>query len=181
MIGITIRPMGPEDAAGYREMLLQLDEETDFMLYEPGERAQAMPDDAAAERIIADSLRHHDLLLAAADGSEIIGFFMARKGRNIRTAHTAYIVIGIRAGWRHAGIGTAFFAQLEPWASQEGIVRADLTVECDNAAAQALYRQSGFAVEGRRRKTMKVYGEYRDEYMMARLFGQEDTDGRETE
>ena len=83
MSGITIRPMGPEDAAGYRKMLLQLDEETDFMLYEPGERARAMPDDAAAERIIADSLRHHDLLLAAADGSEIIGFFMARKGRNI--------------------------------------------------------------------------------------------------
>ena len=178
---IMIRPLRPEDAAGYRKMILKLDEETDFMLYEPGERVQVMPDDAAAQRLIADAVRHNDLFLAAVDGEEIVGFFMARKGRNLRTAHTAYIVIGVREAWRHAGIGTAFFARLEPWARQTGIVRADLTVECDNTAAQELYRRSGFEVEGRRRKTMKVHGEYRDEYMMARLFAQEDTDGRETE
>jgi RimJ/RimL family protein N-acetyltransferase len=45
----------------------------------------------------------------------------------------------------------------------------ELTVMAHNRSAVALYERSGFVVEGTRRDSMLVEGNYVDEYYMARM------------
>ena len=75
--------------------------------------------------------------------------------------------------YRHRGIGTAFFRQLDEWAAASGIVRLELTVECPNGSAKALYEKNGFRVEGIRPKAMKVNGSLIDEYYMGKIIGEQ--------
>ena len=86
-----------------------------------------------------------------------------------RTAHSAYIVVGILTDYRGKGIGTEFFERLNVWAEENKIVRLELTVICENEAAKHLYTKSGFEIEGIKRKAVYVDGKYLDEYYMAKV------------
>ena len=86
-----------------------------------------------------------------------------------RIAHSAYIVVGILTDYRGKGIGTEFFKRLYVWAEENNVVRLELTVICENEAAKHLYTNSGFEIEGMKRKSVCVDGKYLDEYYMARV------------
>ncbi len=93
----------------------------------------------------------------------------AERGKFRRNFHTAYIVVGILRDYAGKGIGTTFFKNLDKWASQHGVRRLELTVECHNHAARHLYEKSGFKIEGTRDKSMLVEGNFVDEYYMAKI------------
>jgi len=80
-------------------------------------------------------------------------------------------VIGVRRSAGGAGIGTALMAELNTWAEQHGVHRLELTVMADNERAIALYRRSGYEIEGIRRDSLHIEGSYVDELAMARLSG----------
>ena len=162
------RSIGPGDAPAFWEMLNALDEETDAMMYEPGER-RGRSDAARLEAGLRRTLSGGDFLWIAEENGAIAGFLHAERGGFRRNRHTAYIVVGVRAAWRGRGVGTALFERLETWARENGVIRLELTVECPNEAAAALYQKRGFAVEGVRRASMRVNGEFVDEYYMAKL------------
>ena len=148
-------------------MMCRLDEETDFMMYEPGERRGGPGRLKAA---IEAAVSGGDLLLAAEDdGGDIAGFLWAERGRQNRIRHTAYIVIGIRRAYRGKGIGSELFRRLDEWAESAGIIRLELTVECPNTAALRLYEKNGFRVEGTRLQSMLVNGRLVDEYWMSKI------------
>lgn len=50
------------------------------------------------------------------------------------------------------------------------LTRLELTVETPNEAAINLYKKSGFVIEGTKKCTMLVNGNYIDEYMMAKIY-----------
>ena len=66
-------------------------------------------------------------------------------------------------------IGTEFFKRLNIWAEESKVVRLELTVICENESAKHLYTNSGFEIEGIKRKSVCVDGTYLDEYYMARV------------
>jgi RimJ/RimL family protein N-acetyltransferase len=109
------------------------------------------------------------LLLLAEDDGKIIGYLSAQRGTLRRIKHTAYIVIGIRKQHQHKGIGTRLFKKLVDWAEANGIKRLELTVMYLNTSARHLYENVGFVVEGIKKRSMLVDGEYVDEYYMAKL------------
>ena len=163
---MVFRTLTENDTESFFRMLCRLDEETEYMMYEPGERKN--PERLRATVAAAES--GGDFLLAAVDDNgEIAGFIWAERGRPNRIRHTAYIVTGILQAYRRRGIGTEFFRRLEAWAKAAGIVRLELTVECANTGARALYEKQGFAVEGVRPKSMKINGRYEDEYYMGKI------------
>lgn len=167
---MVIRRVGPDDVERFFHMLCRLDEETEYMLYEPGERRARTPNlDRLRANVEAASTGGDCLLAAVDDGGDLQGFIWAERGRLNRVKHTAYIVVGIRAACRGQGVGTAFFRRVEDWARASGVVRLELTVECANTAALRLYERRGFRVEGTREKAMKVGGEFVDEYYMAKI------------
>ena len=167
---MQIRPISPGDVSGLYHMLCRLDEETEYMMYEPGERQSRTNGLNQLDTAVQEATSGSDFLLVAENEvGEIVGFLWAERGKLNRVLHTAYIVVGIRSAYRRMGIGTRFFKRLESWARECGIVRLELTVECPNTEAIHLYEKSGFKIEGTRPRSMKVNDEYVDEYYMGRI------------
>lgn len=160
------RKLSLDEAEQFWDLMNQLDYETKYMLYEPGERVKNLP---RIETLIRDSLEGKDFLLVAETDNKLIGYLSAQKGRLSRIAHSAYIVVGILTDYRGKGIGTEFFKRLNVWAEENEVVRLVLTVICENEAAKQLYTNSGFKIEGMKQKSVCVDGKYLDEYYMARV------------
>lgn len=99
----------------------------------------------------------------------MIGYLIAIGGSAKRSKHTAYIVADILSQYRGQGIGTALFKHLENWAKKHSISRLELTVVAENEAGVALYKKSGFEIEGIKRNSLLIDGVYHDEYYMAKL------------
>ncbi|CVI71701.1 putative acetyltransferase YhhY [Clostridiales bacterium CHKCI001] len=166
---MQIRNLRIDEIEAFWNMLNQLDKETQFMLYEPGEREKRGKPTEGLKRMIESSINGTDFLLIAEVDQEIVGYIMAERGRLNRVSHRAYIVIGIRERYRGRGIGTEFFKRLEKWAKEQQLVRLELTVMCSNTSAKQLYEKNGFVVEGIKKKSMFVNESYVDEYYMAKI------------
>lgn len=164
---MLIRPIQPDDSREFLTMLLELDKETTFMMYEPGERLENI--EVMRERI-TNIMKNKDLTLLAISDDHIVGFLSAERGRPNRIQHTAYVVTGIRKAYQGMGIGTSLFQELDKWAVENHITRLELTVMCPNTIAKHLYEKNGFKVEGKKEKAMLVNNDYVDEYYMAKLY-----------
>ncbi|AQR93476.1 GNAT family N-acetyltransferase [Clostridium saccharoperbutylacetonicum] len=164
---MVVRKAKLEDANNLLSMLLALDKETKYMLLEPDERNN---DVSRVEGMIQQSINGGNLLLVSEEGNNIVGFLSAQRGILKRINHTAYIVVGIREFQRGKGIGSKFFSELDLWAKENSIIRLELTVMCPNIVAKHLYEKNGFEVEGIKKRSMLVDGEYVDEFYMAKLY-----------
>lgn len=58
---------------------------------------------------------------------------------------------------------------MEAWARTADIVRLELTVMTHNVRGIALYKKSGFEIEGIKKKSLIVGGEGVDEYYMSKI------------
>jgi len=163
---IKIKEGRPDDAQEFISFLKQLDSETSFMLYEPGERKTNV--EKMTHRI--EETNKNSLLLLAEDEGTIVGFLSAERGTANRTKHSAYIIIGILRNYRGEGIGRKMLEELDKWAMNNWIIRLELTVMKHNENAIKLYEKMGFKIEGIREKSCFVNGKFIDEYHMAKLF-----------
>lgn len=168
---MIIRKIEIADAASFWQLQNQLDQETKFMMLEPGERQKDLE---RTKQFIENLEKNENLLLVAEQGGELVGFIMAACGSYRRTRHCAYIVTGVRKAFQGQGIGTRFFKELDDWAIKHQIRRLELTVMVPNAAAKHLYEKNDFMIEGIKKDSMYVDGKYIDEYYMAKiLIGEE--------
>lgn len=164
---MDIRKIQIKDAENYLDMLLNLDKETKYMLFEPYER----PTDINITKSIIDrSINGDNLILVATHENSIVGFISVQRGVQRRIRHTAYIVIGIRESFRGKGIGSKLFNKLDLWAGDNNIKRLELSVICSNVVAKHLYEKNGFTVEGVKKNSMIIDGKYVDEFCMAKLY-----------
>ncbi|SHO45952.1 GNAT family N-acetyltransferase [Anaerocolumna xylanovorans] len=164
---MQIRNANLKDADNFIDLQLRLDRETEFMMYEPGERN---PDRDRTENLLKSAAEGENLLLVVEDKEKLWGYLWAERGSLNRIRHSAYIVTGICKDYRGLGIGTAFFRELDKWAVSNQIKRLELTVMCTNEAAMRLYEKSGFVKEGIKKNSMLVNGQLTDEYYMAKLY-----------
>ncbi len=163
---MEIREITVDEVESFWNLMNQLDYETKYMLYEPGERKKNL---SGLKAHIQANIERGDLLLIAKVDNKLVGYISAERGSVKRTAHSAYIVVGILEDYRGQGIGTEFFKRIDTWAEENNIVRLELTVICENEVAAHLYIKSGFEVEGIKKKSVYVDGKYLDEYYMAKL------------
>ncbi len=108
-------------------------------------------------------------MLVADTGGELAGYVEARGGSFRRNRPTAHVVIAIRQSYAGRGLGGRLLTELEAWARAHGIHRLELTVMTHNERAVALYRKTGYEVEGTRREALVVDGRPVDELWMAKL------------
>ena len=134
-----IREIKVEDAASFLQLSKQLDGETKFMLYEPGERKfTAEQQEQMIQRFVENK---YATILVAVEEERIVGFILVN-GNNIqRKRHVASIVIGILQEYSGRGIGTRLFKEVEKWARLQDVWRLELTVMAHNTRAQALYKK----------------------------------------
>jgi putative acetyltransferase len=99
-----------------------------------------------------------------------LGLNLTASSRSLRRRHVADLGMSIRDDWQGRGIGTALMRTALDRADRwMGVLRVELTVFTDNAAAIALYRRHGFVIEGTHRAYALRDGVYIDAYAMARL------------
>lgn len=92
-----IRPITLDDVENFYHMMCWLDEETEYMMYEPGERQLKSNNlDDLKERIEVAVSGEDFLMVAVNDNEEIVGYIWAERGKMNRISHTAYIITGIR-------------------------------------------------------------------------------------
>lgn len=163
---MVFRSLKPKEAEAFWNMMNSLDYETEFMMYEPGERTKNL---SRIESLIEDSLHGGDFLLVAEENQELAGYISAQRGGLKRIQHTANVVTGVRQKYRRRGIGTKFFEELDEWARENQVTRMELTVLCPNIIALRLYEKNGFVIEGIKRNSMLLHGELVDEYYMGKI------------
>jgi RimJ/RimL family protein N-acetyltransferase len=164
---VRTRVAGPADAGALMALKGQLDKETSFMLFEPGERNPS----AAVQAEHLDSVGRSGnsvVIVAEADG-ELVGYVELAGGRFRRNRATSHVIIGILARASGQGLGGRLLAEAEQWAGRHGVHRLELNVMAHNSRAIALYERMGFAVEGRRRECLLVDGRFVDELYMAKF------------
>lgn len=167
---IVIRKPKLNEADKFFDMLLLLDGETKYMMYEEGERKKTDSTVKNIENMIKSAEEEEDFFLIAECEGEFVGFITANRGRKNRIRHSAYIVVGIRESFRNKGIGAKFFKEIDQWAIKTGIKRLELSVICENEVACYLYRKNGYEIEGIRRESIKIDGILKDEYYMSKIF-----------
>jgi len=161
-----IRKIELKDAESFLYMLRQLDSETDFMMYEPGERKTTVDE---IKSVIQNAYSSNSLILVAEENGKLVGFLSAERGFANKIKHSAYIVIGLLKNYRGRKIGTNLFEELNKWALENGITRLELTVMTSNDIAISLYKKMGFKIEGLKEKSILVDGKYVDEYYMSKI------------
>lgn len=162
-----IRPITEADAEAFLDLCQRLDEETAFMMLEPGERQTTLDEQRA--RIAGILTAPNSMIFVVEHEGQLVGYLAAMGGGYRRNRHSAHLVIGIRQVFAVRGLGTRLFQALEAWAPGVGLHRLELTVMAHNAAGLALYRKMGFQVEGVRVHSLRVDGRWVDELSMAKL------------
>lgn len=164
---MIIRRIKPEDAESFLDLCKRLDEETEFMLFEPGERKLTTDEQSGRINHILNS--GHSMIFVAEEDGQIVGQLSALGSNLMRTKHSIYLVIGILQKYSGQGIGTKLFGELETWAKDKDVHRIELTVMSHNQAAIGLYMKMGFEVEGIKKDSIKIGNQFIDEYYMARI------------
>ena len=164
---VRIRTARPYDAAALLDLMHQLDSETAFMMYEPGERDSSVQD--LARDLAAVARSPNSVVLLAELGGQLAGYVELTGGSFRRSRATAYVVIGVRAHAAGRGIGADLLQQARDWAAAHGVHRLELTVMVHNTRAIGLYERMGFTVEGRRSECLLIDGQFIDEFTMAAI------------
>ncbi|WP_349410039.1 GNAT family protein [Pseudalkalibacillus sp. SCS-8] len=164
---MEIRHITESDAEAFLQLNKQLDRETKLMLFEADERMTTVEEQARKIRSISHD--PYSTIFVIEEEKKLIGFIVAIGSPQRRKCHSVYIATGILQEWTGQGLGTLLFERLEQWAKEQGVHRLELTVMKHNEAGVALYKKAGFEIEGVKRHSMKVDGEFVDEYYMAKL------------
>ncbi|WP_373286645.1 GNAT family N-acetyltransferase, partial [Anoxybacillus voinovskiensis] len=104
---MNIRHATVDDAERLAALILQVESESDYLLFEAGERKLA----PEQQRSHLEAITNEDnatILLAETDEGELVGYLLARGGFARRNRHSVYIVIGLLAAFRGKGMGTMY-------------------------------------------------------------------------
>lgn len=164
---LLIRQIHESDAMEFMDLRKTIEEETQFMLLEPGERETALQEERSliAEVMATDN---QAIFVAQVNGM-LVGYLKASGGKYIKNRHSVYLTAGVLQDFTGRGIGTRLFSELEQWAIEHEIHRLELIVMQHNEAAIGLYKKVGYEIEGIKRNSLFVDGVYVDEYYMGKL------------
>jgi putative acetyltransferase len=163
---IEIRRARPDDAAAMARMM------GDPAVY-PGLMQMPYANEEAHRARLVDSLApgKADLALVAERDGKVVGSAgLHPAGPMLRRRHVMMLGISVVPEAQGAGVGKALMQAMCDYADRwMGVLRIELTVYVDNAAAIALYRKFGFEMEGRHRGYAMRDGRFVDAFAMARL------------
>jgi len=163
----TVRKAIPSDGTGLVQLFSTLDQETEFMLMEPGERKLSVEQQVDIINESSDSKSR--ILLIASERDVIVGFLGGHRGTANKNKHTIHIAMGILTSFWGKGIGSQLLQTLIAWATKNQLHRIELTVMEHNTRAFTLYKKTGFETEGIKRDSLKINGHYVNEHYMALL------------
>ena len=164
---MIIREIKLNDAECLVNLIKQVESQSQYMLFESGERT--IGTEQQEKRIEAMRKEGNSTIFVAEENDELVGYLIAIGGNAKRNKHAAYLVVGILSEYRGLGLGTKLFKNLQNWAKENSIHRLELSVVTRNEAGLRLYKKMGFDIEGTKRHSLYIDGEFVDEYYMSKL------------
>jgi len=159
-----IREAKVEDATNLLRLLMSLDTETPFSVYEEGERSEN-PFQIATS--IATGVQR--VWLAESVG-QLVGYVGVMKENGSRARHRGLLSLGIlKAEW-NKGLGSQLLQYVDRWARDHDIRRIELSVWTQNEQAIELYKKSGYQIEGTRQQSILIDNNFENEHLMAKLY-----------
>ncbi len=143
--------------------------ETDFFHRSSAERARN--ESEMAQIIDAFSAAENSALVNAWIGTEPVGEAILMGGQLDRIRHTATLGIGVLSAWHGTGVAQQLLNTVEEIAAAHGIMRLELTVMTANKRAIRFYEKQGYRHEGQKIGAVRIDGEFRDEFLMAKYIG----------
>ncbi|WP_202862909.1 GNAT family N-acetyltransferase [Microbulbifer sp. A4B17] len=108
-------------------------------------------------------------LIAELD-TKVVGYVILFLTNKVRDRHSALLAIAIHPEYHGRGLGRMLMGevlnQADNWLN---LIRLELEVHVDNDSAIALYKASGFQVEGTKRLSTFKAGRYMDMLLMSRI------------
>lgn len=169
MTNIQVRRASELDAERFLDLWDALDSETEFMLFEPGERKATLDSQKSRLANAVDSDYVQIYVLEDIDEGLLAGFCAGRRNANFRDKHTLQIVIGIRQIYTGKKWGQKLLTELEQWAKSVDVSRLELTVMVNNNNAITLYKNLGYEIEGTKKNCVVLRSGFVDEHLMAKL------------
>jgi RimJ/RimL family protein N-acetyltransferase len=163
----VLRIAGPDDAAALMKLKQRLDEETSFLLLEPGERD--ISTQALARHLDEVSRSGNSVVIVADRHEELAGYVELAGEKFRRNRCTTHVIIDVLAEASGKGVGTRLLEEARRWAAARGLHRIELNVMARNHKAIALYERAGFIREGRRVDCLLIDGKFLDELYMAMI------------
>lgn len=161
-----IRQIDINDAEKFLELSKKIDE-SNFMLYEPGERTTTIDEQREILKgIVGDP---QSIIFVAEVNGSLVGFIKAFGGKVNRNKHSAYLVLGVLSEFQGQGIATKLFHEIFIWAKEKQMTRLELTVIKNNMKALNLYKKMGFVVEGEKVHSLMINGSPVNEYYLFKL------------
>lgn len=164
---MEIRQIETQDAESLIKFFNQLDVETEFMLFEVGERPIVLSQQIEYIKTLNQS--ENEKIFIAIDQQHIVGFIaLSRKPFN-KVKHCFELVIGILKNYHGKNLANDLYHDAESWAIAQGAIRIELSVIQDNIRAIKFYEKLGFRTEGIRRKSILYQGKLLDERYMGKI------------
>jgi hypothetical protein len=160
---LILRQAEPDDASDFIRIVDCVAREELYFL-----RSRFEVEEERERSLIAEARDGGDLILLALVDERPVGWVTLFRSKREFTRHTAELGIGVIAGYREIGIGTALMGAALMWAAEHGIEKVNLGVRANNERAQRLYRSFHFVQEGYRVRDIKDrQGRYHDCIEMA--------------
>lgn len=167
--GLSVRPALIEDAGSWLAFLQAVDQDTDFMMFEPGERSLSVSKCEDAIRRI-NRVRGAILLLFRNKAEEVVGYIQGDVLPLERKAHVMSVSCAILSVYR-GDTGKAMFQYFLEEVERDGVIkRIEGVVMASNVRMLMLALSFGGVIEGMKRGAVKLKSGVQDEYVIAKYF-----------
>jgi len=163
---INIRQATADDAAEFVDLLKVLDSESNFLLWEPGERNVTADQQGTRLSDAFNSTTKRFSVAIDTDANALIGFCWCAAGTVIRKQHEVSVAMAVLQKHHGRGAGTALLNAQISWAKAHKFHRMSLSVSPANFAAIHIYKKAGFVLEGTERDSIKLGDRYEDSLIM---------------
>jgi len=155
---ITVRRLGPDDAARYQALRLRGLEEHPESFTSSAQEEAARPLQWAQDRLRGVAERPHDLFLGAFRAGMLLGIVGLQGRYRPKERHNATVVgMYVVPEVSGQGVGRSLMqALLQEAALIPGLEQLDLTVTEGNDAARTLYARCGFVEWGRLPRAVRI-------------------------
>jgi ribosomal protein S18 acetylase RimI-like enzyme len=160
----SVVPIAEEHIEGFRVALASVARERRFLAL------LEAPPEADVKKYVQETIASGTPHFVAVAEANVVGWCDVAPKPRPTLAHSGILGMGVISEYRRQGIGRALLNATLAAAQAKSMKRIELTVRVDNDPARRLYESCGFVVEGLCRRHMLVDGEFKDSWLMARLY-----------
>jgi RimJ/RimL family protein N-acetyltransferase len=164
----TIRKTTPDDTDNLASFMLQLDKESEYLLYNPDEPTNSK--ESRKKFLHKITKNERSAIFIAEHATEgIVAYVCGEAYSQERLAHVMRVNIGALKKYQKKGVGRLLAYALHEHAKKIGIYRAEASVIQENKISLNLSKRMGFELEGIKKHAFKIGDRFHNECLLVKF------------